>query len=119
MIALARDAHPAEACGILLGAAGDISQAVSARNVHPEPATRFEIDPQALIDAYRAEREGGPKVMGYFHSHPTGDPYPSQADRSMSAKDGKIWAIIAGDKIMFWSDTPIGFEALSYTSIDP
>jgi len=74
---------------------------------------------QALIDAHRAEREGGPNVMGYYHSHPTGDPHPSQTDRAMSAGDGKVWAIIAGDRVMFFKSTPAGFEALSYTPIDP
>lgn len=117
--AAARAAHPHEACGILLGAAGEITQAVPARNVHPEPATHFEIDPQALIDAYRATREGGAEVLGYYHSHPRGAPAPSAIDAALASGDGRIWAIHGEGRTAFWADTPTGFEALSYTAIDP
>ena len=113
----ARAAHPREACGILLGRAGRIIVARETRNIHPKPETHFEIDPQALIDAHRAEREGGLQIMGYFHSHPTGEPYPSETDRAMAAHDGKIWAIAAGERLMFWEDDFEGFHALSYEVI--
>ncbi|MEM8726503.1 MAG: M67 family metallopeptidase [Pseudomonadota bacterium] len=107
--------YPCEACGLLLGRAGRIEIVRPTRNVHATPQTHFEIDPQALIDAHRAEREGGPKVIGYFHSHPTGDPSPSQTDRAMSAGDGKIWAILARGELRLWRDEAGGFSALSYS----
>lgn len=114
MISAAQKEHPHEACGILLGKGITITAFTQARNVHPRPETHFEIDPQALIDAHRAERGGGVRVMGYFHSHPIGDPHPSPTDRSQSARDGKVWAIVAGGEVMFWQDDPGGFRALSY-----
>ena len=117
VLAAARSAHPREACGLLLGDGAAITHANPTANVHPTPATHFEIDPQALIDAHRAEREGGRKLMGYFHSHPTGDPHPSDTDQAMSAGDGRIWAIAAGEGLMFWKDDAQGFHALSYTVI--
>ena len=55
----ARRAAPCEACGLLLGRGQGIDRRRPARNVHPVPQTHFEIDPQALVDAHRAEREGG------------------------------------------------------------
>lgn len=85
-----------------------------AANVHPSPATHFEIDPAALIGAYRQVRGGGPKIIGYYHSHPTGCPSPSPTDQAMAARDGKIWAIIGRDEIKFWRDDPGGFKPLSY-----
>ena len=111
----ALEAHPREACGVLLGEGGRIAACVETRNVHPAPETRFEIDPQALIDAHRAAREGGPQVAGYFHSHPNGNPAPSATDCAMAAGDGAIWAIVAGGEISLWRDEPEGFRALSYT----
>lgn len=108
-------AHPRECCGLLLGKGGRISAIRSTENVHPAPETHFEIDPQALIDAHRAMRDGGPQVLGYFHSHPSGDPIPSETDRAQSAGDGKVWAIAAVGGLMFWKDDPDGFHALSYT----
>lgn len=111
--------RPNEACGLLLGEGARVTAFVEARNVHPTPTTHFEIEPQALIDAHRAEREGGPQILGYFHSHPTGEPCPSQTDEASSAKDAKVWAIAAGGDVRFWRDEPGGFRALSYEIVDP
>ena len=117
LITAARNAHPREACGLLLGRNGQITAVRETRNVHPAPATHFEIDPQALIDAHRAEREGGLQVMGYFHSHPDGKPFPSETDRAASAGDGKIWAIVAAEDLTFWQNNVEGFCPLSYEVI--
>lgn len=89
-----------------------------AKNVHPAPATHFEIDPQALIDAHRAARGGGPPVLGYYHSHPTTPPQPSRTDQDMAAGDGLIWAIIGQGKVNFFRDTDRGFAPLSYRAVE-
>ena len=118
----ARASYPQECCGLLLGTARRITAVRSAANVHPAPDTHFEIDPQTLIDAHRNERSGGPALLGYYHSHPTGDPCPSDTDRASSAGDGRLWAIIGringtDGEIRFWEDGPEGFNALSYAVI--
>jgi proteasome lid subunit RPN8/RPN11 len=114
LVSQAAAAHPRECCGILFGSSEHISSAVAAPNVHQEPETHFEIDPQTLIDAYRAERRGGPEVIGFYHSHPIGEAIPSATDRALAARDGRIWAIIAAGQVRFWQDCPQGFMALSY-----
>ncbi|MEO1648756.1 MAG: M67 family metallopeptidase [Pseudomonadota bacterium] len=114
----AQAAHPREACGLLLGAlesgVAKIDEAVQTRNVHSTPDTHFEIDPRALIDAHRAEREGGPHVLGYFHTHPEGPPAPSSVDQAQAAGDGKIWAIAGAGEVRFFLDTREGFEPLRH-----
>ncbi len=110
-------AHPRECCGVLLGKGCAITTALPTRNVHPSPHTHFEIDPQALIDAHRAARAGGPEVLGYYHSHPEGPHEPSQADRDEAAHDGVIWAIVGRDAIGWWLDTPDGFTVLPNVAI--
>lgn len=117
MRAAAEAAHPHEACGILLGAGTRITAALKAANVHPTPATHFEIDPQALIDAHRAARAGGAQVVGYFHSHPQGEPIPSTTDRACASGDGMVWAILAGADVRFWRDGEAGFTALPFDVI--
>jgi proteasome lid subunit RPN8/RPN11 len=114
MIDVARRAHPREACGLLLGAQGTVTIAQPAANIAAEPLRHFDIDPAALIVAHRAARAGGPAVLGYFHSHPTGLAVPSATDAAMAAHDGRIWAIVAGDGVTVWRDAPSGFEPLSY-----
>lgn len=114
MRAAADAAHPLEACGILLGTRGQITEARLSRNIHPTPATHFEIEPEALIGAYRAARSGGPAVIGYFHSHPVGEPVPSVTDRACAAGDGKVWAIVSAGDVRFWMDGEQGFVALPF-----
>ncbi|MBU2341032.1 MAG: M67 family metallopeptidase [Alphaproteobacteria bacterium] len=116
LLAEADAAHPRECCGLLIGdpAEGRIDAFAAAGNVHPQPETRFEIDPQALIDAHRAGRSGGPQLVGYYHSHPDGEPRPSATDAAMAAGDGMIWAIIGGGRVAFWHAGRAGFSALPY-----
>ena len=114
----ARRALPREACGILLGEGGAVTRFAQTRNVHPSPQTHFEIDPQALVDAHRSAREGGPQLLGYFHSHPTGPAKPSKTDQSQAAGDGKLWAIWGEGGLKFWLDDPSGFREVSYMAQD-
>jgi len=114
----ARAAHPRECCGILLGEGNRIDRALSTMNVHAVPETHFEIDPQALVDAHRAAREGGPQVLGYYHSHPQGEPLPSHTDQQMAAGDGQIWAIFGQQALRLWRDDPPEFAEVSYCIVD-
>ena len=104
--------HPNEACGLLLGTPNRIDTAVPTRNVHPTARTHFEIDPAALIAAHKAARAGGPELVGYYHSHPTGSAQPSPTDQANASGDGKVWAIVAGGEATFWRDAPGEFEPL-------
>lgn len=95
-------AAPREACGLLFGEAGRISGFVETANVADMPEMRFEIDPAALFAALRAERAGGPPLLGYWHSHPSGDPMPSATDAAMAAPDGKLWIILGAEDVTCW-----------------
>lgn len=101
-----------EACGLLLGAAGMVTEARPAANVAPDPARHFEIDPAALFAAIRAERAGGAALIGYYHSHPSGDARPSARDAADAAPDGRLWLIVAGAEITAWRATADGFVAV-------
>ena len=109
---------PEECCGILLGCGGLIEDARPAANVAADPRRRFEIDPQSLVDAHRAARDGGLHVLGYYHSHPTGPAEPSAADRERAAGDGRVWAIVGQGGVTFWRDEEAGFVPLSYAIED-
>lgn len=106
-------AAPLEACGLLFGSDAGITGWQAAANVAEAPDRRFEIDPAALIAALRAERAGGAKLAGYWHSHPSGDATPSATDAAMAAPDGKIWLIV-GREIAAWRATAAGFAAVAF-----
>jgi len=111
-------AAPRECCGLLLGQGDRIDMALPAANVSPEPELRFEVDPLALLAAHKAARGGGPQVLGYYHSHPSGHPVPSATDCEHSTGDLRIWAIVAGGEVAFWRDTGKGFTELSCRVVD-
>lgn len=100
--AAAAGAHPNEACGLLFGDADRITGWQGTQNVAERPDIEFEIDPAALFAALRAERAGGPRLIGYWHSHPNGVVKPSRRDAEMADIDGKIWVIVAGDDVAAW-----------------
>jgi desampylase len=91
-----------EVCGLLFGDEVHISGWSVARNVADDPARRFEIDPAALIAAHRAARAGGPAIVGYVHSHPSGSVMPSACDAEMALGDGAIWLIVAPPDYALW-----------------
>lgn len=117
LLAEAASARPREACGLLFGTPAAITAYRSAANVHSAPDTHFEIDPQALIDAHRAMRDGGPRVLGYYHSHPNGPPEPSATDRALAARDGMIWAIAGAGRVTLWRAGEDGLAPLPYRAL--
>jgi proteasome lid subunit RPN8/RPN11 len=111
MLALA-DADPLkEVCGLLFGIGCRIDAVTSVRNVAEDPRANFELDPSALFAALRAQRAGGPALLGYFHSHPNGLSCPSATDVAMAQPDNLIWIII-GNELTAWRSTPFGFRQL-------
>jgi proteasome lid subunit RPN8/RPN11 len=92
----------------LLGHGDTVVEARACRNVHPNPATHFEIDPAPLLAAHRAARAGGARVIGHYHSHPSGAPTPSLTDAACAAPDGSLWLIAASGEVRAWRAVPHG-----------
>jgi len=95
-------ARDREICGLLFGSADSIARAEPADNVAANPADTFEIDPRSLFAALRAERAGGDKVIGHYHSHPNGSAEPSPRDLA-AAEPGKLWLILGGGVARAWT----------------
>jgi proteasome lid subunit RPN8/RPN11 len=105
-------ASPArEVCGLLFGTDGRIDTAVATANVAARPEDAFEIDPRALIAAYRAERAGGPRLIGHYHSHPSGSARPSARDAA-AAEPGSVWLILGGGEARLWRADADGFREM-------
>ncbi len=123
LLDFARLSAPNECCGMLFGAGNDVHSIALAPNVSITPTTRFEIDPQALIDAERQSRSNHAPLLGYFHSHPNGICKPSQTDAEMASIDGRYWLIIAGQNVKAWRTIQNGalysiFEPVELDTVD-
>jgi proteasome lid subunit RPN8/RPN11 len=81
VIAHARDAAPAECCGVLVGTAAAVTAAVRAGNLSDNP-NRFLLDPKDHIRARRDARAAGLEIVGFYHSHPHSPAEPSETDRA-------------------------------------
>lgn len=112
LLARAAASPDREICGLLLGDNAHIAAIVPAANVAARPEIGFEIDPQALFDQVRAERAGGPAMIGWYHSHPNGRAEPSAIDAEAAAgMPAKLWMILAGESATLWrSGANPGFE---------
>ncbi|HEX8556121.1 MAG TPA: M67 family metallopeptidase, partial [Sphingomonas sp.] len=99
---------PDEICGLLFGTPDVIAAAHPCRNFATDPRARFEIDPAPLLAAHRAARAGGARVIGHYHSHPSGAPTPSLTDAACAAPDGSLWLIAASGEVRAWRAVPHG-----------
>jgi desampylase len=94
MVRHAREAAPAECCGLLLGHGDTIVEAVRTRNIAAVP-TRFLIDPKDHIDRRRDARQRGLDVIGFYHSHPRSPALPSETDRAEATYPNHLYFIVS------------------------
>lgn len=71
---------PNEACGVLLGDQNEVKQIVPLLNIAVSPRNSYRIDDRSLVQTFFNAKRTGLAVMGFYHSHPKGDPIPSQTD---------------------------------------
>jgi len=103
MLAEAAQAPEREICGLLFGVAGqEVTEIRPCANVAVDPRDAFEIDPESLIAAHKAQRMGGPMLIGCYHSHPNGAGEPSLRDRDAACGERQLWLIIACNRISAW-----------------
>lgn len=120
MLAEAAAAPETEVCGLLFGIEGDAVTAIqSCANVAVRPVDTFEIDPASLIAAHKAQRSGGPTLIGCYHSHPNGVGTPSLRDGESADGGQKLWLIVADNRIRAWLVAGQGrFEEVAIVSPD-
>jgi proteasome lid subunit RPN8/RPN11 len=96
MAAHAREANPAECCGLIGGTEeGGARSVYRASNVAPDPLVGYEIAVKELLDAQRLMRERGEELWGIYHSHPRSvDPVPSETDVRLAYYPSAVYFII-------------------------
>lgn len=111
ILAEAAAAPAQEVCGLLFGSSEAIEGAVSTANMAADRHRTFEVDPAALFAALKAQRAGGPCVIGHYHSHPSGCAEPSASDAA-AAEPGRLWLIVAGTTARLWLAAGGGFHEI-------
>jgi proteasome lid subunit RPN8/RPN11 len=94
MLRHAAESWPEECCGLLLGRADRIEDALPARNAAEDRARRFLVDPVDHFHAIRQARARGLAIVGAYHSHPNTEPAPSPTDRREAYDDRQFIHVI-------------------------
>ena len=94
VVAHARDAAPAECCGVLLGFSEEIREAARVLNLADSP-TRYLLDPAEHIKIRRDARSRGIDVLGFYHSHPHSPAEPSETDVAQAEYAGSLYLIVS------------------------
>lgn len=94
LVSHARGEAPLECCGLLIGTAGAIEDAVPARNAR-RSATAFLIEPADHFAAIREARARGRQVVGAYHSHPQSPAVPSPADIAQALDPALLYVIVS------------------------
>lgn len=95
IFALAREAAPAECCGLLGGNGDRVGSIFPLRNVAQNPKVAYEAAPEDLFAAQRQMRENGEQLLGIYHSHPRSeDPAPSETDVRLAYYPQAVYFIV-------------------------
>jgi proteasome lid subunit RPN8/RPN11 len=87
---------PDECCGILVGPDEDhASKALPVDNVHENPRTEYEIDPDALMETVVDVESTDREIVGFYHSHPRGYAAFSKTDRARGSWAGRAYLLVS------------------------
>ena len=85
---------PRECCGLPLGTADHIVEAVASENLSADP-NRFLIDPaDTRRRTPRRARTRGLSVVGFYHSHPRSPAQPSPTDQAEASYEDHLYLIV-------------------------
>jgi proteasome lid subunit RPN8/RPN11 len=95
IFAHARQADPAECCGLIGGAASRVTSIYPLHNVAADTSVSYEAAPEDLFAAQRQMRERGEELLGIYHSHPrSAEPAPSETDVRLAYYPQAVYFII-------------------------
>jgi proteasome lid subunit RPN8/RPN11 len=92
----AREASPAECCGLVGGTCQGRAQTIyRLRNVATNRRVAYEAAPEELFAAQRRMRERGEQLLAIYHSHPRSiEPVPSEADVRLAYYPSAVYFIV-------------------------
>jgi proteasome lid subunit RPN8/RPN11 len=94
MVAHAREDAPDECCGLLVGSANRIDEAVRTRSLERSP-NRYQVDPAAHFALIRRLRGTDRAIIGAYHSHPRSAAEPSPSDLREAYDSELVYVIVS------------------------
>jgi proteasome lid subunit RPN8/RPN11 len=96
MIAHARDDHPDEACGVIVGPEGSDVPTRLVRMINAERSpTFFRFEPQEQFALYKEMSAAGEEIVVVYHSHTATEAYPSRTDISLAGEPQAHYVIVS------------------------
>ncbi len=96
VLAHARRDHPDEACGVIVGPAGQDrpERLVPMLNAARSP-TFYELDPADLLALYRAMDAADEEPVVVYHSHTATEAVPSRTDVALASEPGAHYLLVS------------------------
>jgi proteasome lid subunit RPN8/RPN11 len=95
IFAYAKEAAPAECCGLIGGEKGYAMSLYPLRNIAADAQTSYEAAPEDLFAAQRQMRERGEELLAIYHSHPrSAEPAPSETDVRLAYYPQAVYFIV-------------------------
>ncbi len=95
IFAYAKEAAPAECCGLIGGERDHATSLYPMRNVAADTNVSYEAAPEDLFSAQRQMRERGEELLAIYHSHPrSAEPAPSETDVRLAYYPQAVYLII-------------------------
>ncbi|HEX2619124.1 MAG TPA: M67 family metallopeptidase [Phototrophicaceae bacterium] len=94
IVAHARAGVPKEVCGLIAGHEGRADKIIPIKNMAADPVHFYEMDQAALSRHLPTLSHEGLDLIGFYHSHPSGEPIPSPVDVARSDYPGTAYLIV-------------------------
>ena len=95
ILAHAKQADPAECCGLIGGADCRVTSIYPLHNVAADTNVSYEAAPDDLFAAQREMRERSEELLAIYHSHPrSAEPAPSETDVRLAFYPQAVYFII-------------------------
>jgi len=86
--------YPYEVCGLAGGRDGQVQTVVEVPNASLTPQYSYEMEQQGMVDVIIGFQRAGQEVVAIYHSHPDGEPIPSQHDIAQATWPDAVYLIV-------------------------
>lgn len=101
---------PREACGIVAGRGARVERVIALPNIASNPQTHYRLDDAAFVEALNTIDRAGQSLLGFYHSHPQGEPIPSTTDIQQAVYPDAVQIIVglsnATPRLAAWQIRP-------------